>query len=168
MSYIARWGPKMFLVSPSKIVPFDDFSTSAELKKDSENDTSGKSPTNTRGLMLRPVSFSVSYYRATGTDPRAQLEEWESLVGKSNPLYIGGKRFGPNSLILTKVDASDFAFTPRGDLTGVTLKISMEEDADGKTTNVVDPSYTSAADMEKKKAMNATASAADRARLSSR
>ena len=71
-------------------------------------------------------------------------------------------------MILTKVDASDFALTPTGDLTGVTLKIAMEEDADGKTTNVIDSSYTSTADAEKKKAMNATASKSDRARLSLR
>ena len=166
MSYGARWGPKRFHTSPSQIIPFNDFSTSVELKSDSKNDTSGKSPQNTRGLLLRPFSFSVPYYRASGTDPRAQLTEWESLVGQSYPLYIGGKRFGPNSMILKKVDASDFAISPNGDITGVVLKISMEEDANGKTTNVIDSSYTTSSSEEKKKAMNATASAEDRARLS--
>ena len=97
MSNMAQWGSKGFLLSPTKIVLMEAFSTSVELKADSESDTSGTSQTNTRGLIARPVSFSVTYTRAAGVDPRAQLEEWESLVGQSNPLYIGDKLCGPSS-----------------------------------------------------------------------
>ena len=112
MSNMAQWGSKNFLLSPTLIMLMENFSTSVELKADSENDTSGTSPTNTRGLVARPVSFSVTCTRAAGADPRTQLEEWENLVGQSNPLYIGGKRFGPASLMLKKVDASNFVFSP--------------------------------------------------------
>ena len=86
MVFIARWGPKGFLTSPTKIVPFNGFTTSLTLKSDSENDTSGTAPTNTRGRELRPVSFETIYLAAAGVDPRAQVEEWESLLGQSYPL----------------------------------------------------------------------------------
>ena len=182
MSYMARWGPKGFLVSPTKIVTLDDLNTSVSLKSDSENDTSGTSPTNTRGLLLQPVSFSVTYIRAAGTNPRAQLDEWNNLVGQSNPLYIGGKRFGPNSLILKQVDAADFVLSPNGEILSVTISISLEEESEGKTSKLTESTAkksgssasssqskaaaTYAATVEKRKAMNATASPADKQRIS--
>lgn len=173
MSYMAQWGPKGFLLSPTKIIFLENFTTSVELKADSENDTSGTSPTNTRGLVARPISFSVTYTRAAGVDPRAQLEEWETLVGQSNPLYIGGKRFGPNSLILQKVNASNFVFSPSGDFLSVTANLSFVENTGGKTSSAsattskkastgsnVASIYAEAA--ARSKAMNATASSSDR------
>lgn len=168
MSNMAQWGSKKFLLSPTKIILMENFSTSMELKADSENDTSGTSPTNTRGLVARPVSFSVTYTRAAGADPRAQLEEWESLIGQSNPLFIGGKRFGPQSLMLKKVDASNFVFSPKGDFLSVTVNLSLLENAGEKTSSATKSGTTTktasvyAETVEKRKAMAATASASDR------
>ena len=39
MEYTAKWGPKGFLVSPSKIVPLMNLSTSFSVKADSGDDT---------------------------------------------------------------------------------------------------------------------------------
>lgn len=135
MSIMAQWGSKEFLLSPTKIMLMENFSTSVTLKTDNQNDTSGTSSTNTRGLEARPVSFSVTYTKAVGVDPRTQLEEWENLVGQSNPLYIGGKRFGPSSLLLNKVDSSDFVFSPSGDFLSVTVGLSFVEKTEGKTSS---------------------------------
>lgn len=175
MSNMAQWGPKEFLLSPTKIILMENFSTSVELKADSENDTSGTSPTNTRGLVARPVSFSVTYTRAAGVDPRAQVEEWESLVGQSNPLYIGDKRFGPSSLLLKKVDSSNLVMSPKGDFLSVTVNLSFVENSGGKTASATKTTTTKkktstgnntasiyAEAKSKQKAMNATASASDK------
>lgn len=171
MSSMAQWGSKEFLLSPAKIALMENFTTSVELKSDSENDTSGTSPTNTRGLTARPVSFSVTYTRAAGMDPRAQLEEWESLVGQSNPLYIGGKLFGPSLLLLTKANSSDFVLSPNGEFLSVTINLTLVENTGGKTssstkakTKKKTTSTSSVYDdtVAKRKAMNATASASDK------
>lgn len=170
MPNMAQWGSMEFLLSPTKIILMENFSTSVELKADSENDTSGTSPTNTRGLVARPVSFSVTYTRAAGVDPRGQLEQWETKVGQSNPLYIGGKRFGPSSLLLTKVDSSDFAFSPKGDFLSVTVSLSFVENSGGKTSSAATTTTIKTAStgsvyaetVAKRKAMNATASASDK------
>lgn len=178
MAYMAQWGPKKFVLSPTKIITLESLATSVEMKSDSEGDTSGTAPTNTRGLVLRPVSFSVTYTKAAGTDPRSQQEEWESLVGKSYPLYVGDKKFGANSLILKKVDSSNFVLSPKGELLSVTVSISMTEDAGGKTSKTTTTSKATktasnsaaskaasvyADTVAKKKAMNITASPADKA-----
>lgn len=125
--YMAQWGPKGFLVSPEKIVTFDGFSTSIALKTDNSEDTSGTSPTNTKGKEKQTVSMSINYIRAAGVDPRAQFEEWGSLVGSAYPLYIGDKQFGPDLLMLTKVDVSDLQLSSKGEFISVKLAVSFDE-----------------------------------------
>jgi len=125
--YMAQWGPKGFLVSPEKIVTFDNLSTSIALKSDSANDTSGKAPTNTKGRELQTVSMTINYVRAAGVDPRAQLDEWSSLVGQYNTLYIGNVPFGPEYLMLTKVDLSDLQLAPDGTFISTKIAVSFDE-----------------------------------------
>lgn len=162
MAYMARWGPKGFLVSPEKVVPFDGFSTDMKLKSDSENDTSGTQPTNTRGRELRTISFETQYYAALGADPRAQIDEWESLIGQSYPLFIGAKRFGPPKMTLTQVSTSELKLSLAGEMLSCKIAISLEEYSEGKTSQLVSATEADTTD-QKAQAMNATASKEDRA-----
>lgn len=175
--YLASWGPKRFLVSPQKIVPFQGFKTSYALKEDSENDTSGTAPINTRGRELQTMSFSTMYLRVAGTDPQAQIKEWENLLGSSYPLYIRGQRFGPAKMMLTQVDVDGVEFSNTGLFLKATISITLKEYVESNTTNVkagtggsVSNASTKAANkyaetVEKKKAeaMNTTASKNDKA-----
>lgn len=158
MAYMAQWGPKGFVISPHKIVPLDNFSTSMKLKTDSENDTSGTQPVNTRGRELRPISFETTYWRALGVDPRAQIEEWEAQIGQAYPLYVGTKRFGPPKMILTEVSTSDIKLTASGEMLSCKIALKFEEHSDGKKSKLRDESPAS-----KQEAMQATASTSDRA-----
>lgn len=142
MAYMARWGPKGFAVSPSQVIPFENFSTSVALKSDSENDTSGTAPTNTRGRELQPMEFSVTYLRAAGADPRAQIEEWETLLGQAYPLYIGEKRFGPAKMTLKKVDVADILLTIKGEFLRAVVTVTLEEYSEGKTSKLATTSTT--------------------------
>lgn len=174
MSYMATWGPKGFIVSDQKIAVLQGLSTSLTLKEDSENDTSGTQPTNTRGRELRPISFSVTYMAAAGVDPRAQIEEWESLLGEAYPLMIGGRRFGPPKMKLKQVDSSDIRLTNSGGMICATVSLSFEEFSEGKTSKLMkkgnSESAARAAEVysltveSKKEALNATASSDDRAK----
>lgn len=171
MGYAARWGPKGFVISASKIVPFNDLKTSITLKTDSENDTSGTAPTNTRGRELQPVTFSTTYLRAAGVDPRAQWEEWGKLVGSKYPLYVEEKRFGPALLTLKQVDLSDVLTDNRGRFLKATISITLEEHSEGKSsklTNTTDTASKAGATYAatvaaRKEALNATAPKAERA-----
>ena len=136
MEYTARWGNKGFCVTPDKIVPFTGFMTDVALKKDNGVDTSGTAPTNTRGRELQTISFSTTYLRSAGVDPRAQLEEWEGEIGKSYPLYIGGERFGPEKMTLINVGATDLKLTPKGVFLAITVNITLEEYSEGGTSKL--------------------------------
>lgn len=178
MKYMAKWGPKGFLVSPSKIVPFMDFATSVEIKSDSENDTSGTAPTNTRGRELQQITFTTQYLRSVGVDPRAQFEEWNSLIGQAHPLYIGDKRFGPAKMMLIGIAMSELQLTNTGEFLSFYLDITLQEYSEGGTSKLSSTTTASQSSsqsssqakaaakyqetVERKKALNTTASALDR------
>lgn len=155
MQYTAKWGPKGFLVSPTMVVPFMEFSTSLTLKEDSKDDTSGTAKTNKRGRELRPISFSTTYLRAVGVDPRAQSEAWEAELGNSYPLYVGGKQVGTNPMMLTAVNTSDVKFAPTGEWISCKVALTLKEYANGNETVLLKSANSS--DTEKKTAMQATA-----------
>ena len=125
--YMAQWGSKGFLVSPGKIVPLSTISTAYVLKSESNNDTSGTPPTNTRGLELEEITLETTYLTAGGVDPRGQVEEWKSLIGDTNPLYIQGKRFGPKLLQLKQVSVQNVLLDNAGRFLSVDLSISLQE-----------------------------------------
>lgn len=125
--YMAQWGSKGFLVSPGKIVPLSTISTAYVLKSESNNDTSGTPPINTRGLELEEITLETTYLTAAGVDPRGQVEEWKSLIGDTNPLYIQGKRFGPKLLQLKQVSVQNVLLDNAGRFLSVDLSISLQE-----------------------------------------
>lgn len=172
MNYIAKWGPMGFVVSPTKIIPFNNLSTTIAIKTDTANDANGNPPTNVRGRELQSMNFSTTYLRAAGVDPRARYEQWGTLVGQTYPLYVGGKRFGPAKMMLSSVAISDLLLSNKGDFLSVTVDITLTEYSEGgKSTTTTNnaasakAAETYAAVVAKKTAMNATASSADRERL---
>lgn len=160
MIFIARWGPKGFTVSPSLIVPFNGFSTSLALKADSENDTSGTAPSNTRGRELRPINFETVYVAAAGVDPRDQVSQWEAQLGNSYPLYIGEKRFGPPKMTLTNVAVSDVQFTSTGQWISCKVALTLEEYSEGKTSALTTKSTSSSSSSSSKSKSKSGSSAA--------
>lgn len=136
MQYTAKWGPKGFLISANKIVPLMDLSSTVSIKTETQKDASGTSKTNVKGRELQPISLSTMYLRAAGVDPRAQIEEWEALVGQSNPLIIGNKRFGPAKLMLKSVSSSDIITNNDGTFLQAKVSLSFEEYSDSASTSV--------------------------------
>lgn len=182
MQYTAQWGPKGFLISPDKIVPFMNLTSSVSVKADAQNDTSGTSKTNTKGRELQPITFSTIYLLSAGVDPRAQVEEWEGLVGESNPLIVGGKRFGPAQLMLESVTSNEILMDNFGNFLQAKVDLTFKEYSDTAATKVTSSSSRStgassattasqqkaaetyaATVAEKKAAMDAGATRADKA-----
>ena len=169
MDYTALWGPKGFIVSPSKIVPLMNLSTSFSVKSDTGNDAGGTGSTNTKGRELQTVSLSTLYVRGAGVDPRGQIAEWEAQVGKAYPLYIQGQRFGPSKLMLKSVDISDILLTNTGKFLQCAVALTFEEYSN--SANAVSPTSASAkkaaavydTSSQKNAALNATASSQDKA-----
>ena len=127
MGYLAQWGPKGFLISPEKIVPFEEFKATMSVKSDSQDDASGTSKTNLKGTEPEVVSFSTQYLISMGVDPWAQVEEWRTLQGKAHPLYIGGKTFaGGVKFMLKSAEVSNTLFSNAGDFLGLKMSFTFE------------------------------------------
>ena len=170
MNYTALWGPKGFIVSPSKIVPLLGLSTGFAVKADNGNDATSAATTNIKGRELQSISLSTLYVRGAGVDPRGQIAEWEAQVGKAYPLYIEGQRFGPKKLMLKSVNVSDILLTNTGKFLQAAVALNFEEytnDANATTTTSSPSSSQIAAayNSAKSTAMNATASTLDKAAL---
>lgn len=125
--YMAKWGPKGFLVSKEKISPFTDLSTAHSLKSEYQTDTSGPEPINVRGREQQTITFKTKYLSAAGMDPKSQMRQWYDLIGMTYPLYIGGKQFGPPLLQLKSVEWSNFIFRFDGYIIGVEAAITLQE-----------------------------------------
>lgn len=126
-NYIAKWGNKGFIVSPSKIVPLLGLSTSYKRKSDTNNDTSGTPTTNTRGMELQEVTLETTYLAGAGVDPRAQLEDWRKQFGQRYPLYINGKQFGADLFELDSVDVGEIITDDVGNFIKVDMSITLVE-----------------------------------------
>lgn len=169
MEYTALWGPKGFIISPSKIVPLMNLSTSFSVKTDTGNDVGGTSSTNVKGRELQTVTLSTLYVRGAGVDPRGQIAEWEAQVGNSYPLYIQGQRFGPSKLMLKSVDVSDILLTNTGKFLQCAVALTFEEYSNSaNTVSTQSASAQQAASVynsvsnQKNVALNATAKPQDK------
>ena len=173
MGYMAQWGSKAFVISPTKVAALEGLETTLTLKEDRENDTSGTQPTNTRGRELRPITFKVKYLAAAGVNPREQVESWEAELGKAYPLIIGGKRFGAAKMKLKQVKTNEIMLSNSGGFISATVSITLEEYSDGKTSKLVSAASSASAAKAattyaatvaaKKAALSATPTASDKA-----
>ena len=129
--YFAKWGPKGFLYSEGKTVPFKNLSTSYALKDGNNYDTSGTEPTNTTGRKVQVITFDTQYATYLGTDPKAQMHEWYDLMEDVWPFYIGGQQFGPPLLQLQSVDWKNYQVVGAGTMLSVEATITLREWWDG-------------------------------------
>lgn len=161
----ARWGPFSFEVTANKIIPFENLTTSFTVKTDSQNTS------NVTGLEPQPMTFTTTYIRSMGVDPREKIDAWKAEMGKSYPLYIGEKRFGPEKMMLIGVNVSELITDNSGAFLSAIMDISLREYIQNASTSSASSGQSSSAAKarakydevtQKKKAMNATASTPDK------
>lgn len=119
-------GIKTWQVSPSYIMDFDGFSTGYELNAESNTAVEGSPLSNKRGMKKKTLSFSSNLVDVLGIDVRAEFESWESWIGLTGILKIGGKKFGP-SWLLTAVKPSEVNIDTSGRFRSMKLTYSFEE-----------------------------------------
>ena len=128
-TFKTKKGTKTWQVSPSYIMDFDGFSTAYELNAESNSAVEGSPLSNKRGMKKKTLSFSSRLVEALGIDVRKEFESWESWIGQTGTLKIGGKKFGPNWL-LTSVKPSDVKIDDSGRFRSMKLTYSFEENPD--------------------------------------
>lgn len=125
-TFKTKKGTKTWQVSSSYIMQFGDFSTSYELNAENNETVEGSPKSNKRGMKKKNLSFSSVLMMALGIDVRKEFESWESWIGQTGTLKIGGKKFGPNWL-LTAVKPSEVEIDDNGRFLSMKLTYSFEE-----------------------------------------
>ena len=128
-TFKTKEGTKTWQVSPSRIIDFEGFSTGFELNAENNAAIEGAPLSNQRGLKKKTLSFSSNIVDALGIDVRKEFESWESWIGLTGTLKIGGKKFGP-SWLLTSVKPSDVKIDDSGRFRSMKLTYSFEESDD--------------------------------------
>ena len=112
---MAKWGSMKWVFKSDKILPI-------------ENDLSITYSINDKNKKEKiPVSFSYIPSAITGANVNKELNRWKKLIGKSHPLYIGKKRFGPAKLKLKSVEESDISVYARGVKVSASISLSFIE-----------------------------------------
>ena len=125
-TFITTKGTKTWKVSPSYVMDFDGLSTGYELNAEDNKAVEGSPKSNQRGMKKQNLSFTSTLSAALGIDVRREFESWESWIGKTGTLKIGGKKFGPNWL-LTAVKPSDIKIDDSGRFRSMKLTYEFEE-----------------------------------------
>jgi len=129
MAVIAKWGGRVFEVSPKKKLTFSNYSRKASYKT-STKDRSGKKPYVKReGPDLGSVSFDVVIDAGLGLKPQANVDKWVALCesGKTDYLILGGKRHGKLKWTLTGVNISDAEYMNKGQLLHAKVGLTFTE-----------------------------------------
>lgn len=127
MATMAKWNAKSFVVNQNKIVALSGFSTTYQIKSDTNSDTSGTSQTNTRGRAAEEPGFTVDYLAAAGSNPRQAMKDWRNLVGVEDYLYIGGQQYGNNKFQLISAAVSDVLMDIKGNIVKASIALKFKE-----------------------------------------
>ena len=112
---MAKWGKMKWLINSKKVLPIED-------------DLSIKYGINDKNKKEKiEISFSYVPNSASGVNVNTEINRWKSLVGKSNPLYIGKKRFGPKSLQLKSAEVQDIQIYGKGIKLSASIALSFVE-----------------------------------------
>lgn len=135
MSEIARWGPKKWEVSTSKVLALEGLAFSYTQVADNNSSTEEKKTTNERGKELFPLSFTTVLHSGAGVDVQGEIDSWSELVTQVDYFYLGGKKFGPGKLQLRSVKVSNTKLDNKGRIRLATLSFEFKE-YDEATTSV--------------------------------
>lgn len=124
---MAEWNGKEWSVNADEIKHLGEVSASLELETETNDDKEGSPAVKTMNMKAQEFSFSFFVSGYAGTDVREEYEGWTELVGKYAPFYLGGKRFGPKNVQLTKVELSNGQINDFGELFSGQIGVSFQE-----------------------------------------
>lgn len=130
MAIMAKWGPKSWEVSSSKVAALNGISASVELDTENSDDKAGSPSTKTKALKLQTFNFDFDLAAVVGSDVRSEYESWTALIGQYAPFYLAGRRFGPANVQLTAVKLSDTTLDNFGRILKGKIAITLTEYAE--------------------------------------
>ncbi|MCR5337616.1 MAG: hypothetical protein K6E75_03570 [Lachnospiraceae bacterium] len=115
---LAKWGKRKLKLTAKQVANLQ------KLTYTGEYDTE-KSAVKKKGL---EVEYDPMV--ELGINPTTEITNWNKDLGKSNPFYVGTKRFGPKKFTLISVSSSEID-ARLGKIRGAKIRLTFQE-AEGK------------------------------------
>lgn len=155
---MARWGPKQWAVSSTKVLALEGLGFSYTQVADNNSSTEEEKTTNERGTELMPLTFTTLLHSGAGVDVRKEIGSWESLITHVHYFFLGEAQLG-HLFQLRKVSVSDVKIDSKGRMLLATLSFEFKEyEADTTSVKVSNSALELAAsyrDKKEKKVKNA-------------
>lgn len=118
---LAKWGKRKFNLTAKQVANLQKLTYTGEY--DIEKKTNKK-----KGL---EVEYDPMV--ELGKNPTTEITNWNKDLGKSNPFYIGTKRFGPKKFTLINVSSSEID-ARLGKIRGAKIRLTFQEAESTKKT----------------------------------
>lgn len=131
ISSLGKWGNLDFIVSQNKTRTFSEMKWTSTYNFDVKDRSKKVSKVTFKGIAPDEISFSMRFSVFSGMKPLEEMEALDKVArkGKAERLIIGGKKYGKNPLVITKITRNLRYFDNKGNLWVVDVQIEMKEKA---------------------------------------
>lgn len=131
ISSLGKWGSLNFIVSSNKTRTFSGMKWTSTYNFDVKDRSKKVSKVTFKGIAPDEISFSMRFSVFAGMNPIEEMEALDKVArkGKAERLIIGGKKYGQNPLVITKITRNLKYFDNKGNLWVADVQIEMKEKA---------------------------------------
>lgn len=128
---IGKWGDLVFVTSMNSIKTFSGMKWTSAYNYDEKERSKKVSKITFKGIAPDEISFSIRLSVFAGMKPFEEMEELDKVArkGKAERLMIGGKKYGKNPFVITKITRNLKYFDNKGNLWVADVQIEMKEKA---------------------------------------
>lgn len=131
ISNLGKWGNLNFIVSSNQTRTFSGMKWTSTYNYDVKDRSKKVSQVTFKGIAPDEISFSMRFSVFEGMKPFEEMEELDTVArkGKAERLLIGGKKYGKNPLVITKITRNLKYFDNKGNLWVADVQVEMKEKA---------------------------------------
>ena len=134
MATQAEWNGFAWTVRPYCTRPISELTCSKSVSVERNEDKEGEPATQTVAMDLVTVDLTYqAVLSATGRDPRDEYEWWTRSVGVYAPLFVSGRTFMCDLLMLKSASPSDVLLGPEGQWLSCSIQLYFEEYAEDES-----------------------------------
>lgn len=128
MGIQASWLTKKWVIDARTLTALNELTLTRELDVEEGDIKDGKSPTTVKGYKPQTLSTTHSVSFSAGSDPRAEFESWQALLGKRGGFHVEGRRISAPALILDRVEFVATAVSNTGEFLAADILLTFSED----------------------------------------
>ena len=128
MGVVCSWGGKKWIIDAKTLTALNELTLTRELDVEEGDVKDGKAPTTVKGYKAQTLTTTHRVSFSAGSDPRAEFEAWQALLGKRSGFHVEGTRISAPALILDSVEFMATAISNTGEFLAAEIILTFSED----------------------------------------